>query len=53
MGVISLSPLLILLTQLTSAVELDLTVEVKAGGTECFWQRIKRGASVELEYQVQ
>ncbi|PVD33661.1 hypothetical protein C0Q70_04919 [Pomacea canaliculata] len=32
--------------------EIDLTIEIRAGVKECFWQHIKRESSAELEYQV-
>lgn len=34
------------------ATEEDLTIEVKPGGVECFWQSLKRPTITEIEYQV-
>ncbi|XP_076472110.1 transmembrane emp24 domain-containing protein 1-like [Babylonia areolata] len=42
----------LLVFQVGSAIEVDLTVEINAGSTDCFWQKIKSQVSAELEYQV-
>ena len=34
------------------ALEVDLTVEVRPGAVECFWQPLKNRVSAEIEYQV-
>jgi len=36
----------------TSAFEQDLTVEVRPGRMECFFQEVKKIGGVEIEYQV-
>ncbi|KAL8617630.1 hypothetical protein ACOMHN_038022 [Nucella lapillus] len=41
-----------LVFQIGSSFEVDLTIEINAGATECFWQNIKKQVSAELEYQV-
>lgn len=52
LGVVSLILCSLLSRHVSKAYEVDLTVEINAGATECFWQRIKRQVSAELEYQV-
>ena len=52
LGVVSFVLCTLVLYQVSHAFEIDLTVEINAGATECFWQRIKRQVSAELEYQV-
>ena len=50
-GVVSIA-LCWLCLQVSEGVELDLTIEISAGDTECFWQHLKQESSTELEYQV-
>lgn len=52
LGVVSLVLCTLVLHKVSHAVEVDLTMEINAGATECFWQHIKRQVSIELEYQV-
>ena len=51
-GVVSLVLCALGFHEVSHAIEVDLTIEINAGATECFWQRIKSKVSTELEYQV-